>query len=170
VSAATGWLLAAAAVLGAGHAPARRVACAMPEHRQFDFWLGDWDAFEAPHRDSLVARTRVDLILDGCVLREVYEGRNGLTGQSFSLYDAARRRWHQSWVTNRGQLLELDGGMDRDRMVLAGPQAGTDGGSVEIRGVWSREGNGVRETAETSADGGKTWKPLFDLVFLPHRP
>jgi hypothetical protein len=27
---------------------------------------------------------------------------------------------------------------------------------------------GVRETAETSADGGTTWKPLFDLVFRPH--
>jgi hypothetical protein len=170
VSGAIGWVLAVAAVLGAGLAPARRAACALPEQRQFDFWLGDWDAFEADRRDSLVARTRVDVILDGCVLREVYEGRNGLTGQSFSLYDAARRRWHQSWVTNRGQLLELDGGLDRERMVLAGPVSRADGGSDGIRGVWSREGDGVRETAMTSADGGKTWKPLFDLVFRRHRP
>ncbi len=27
---------------------------------------------------------------------------------------------------------------------------------------------GVRETAVTSADDGKTWAPLFDLVFRPH--
>jgi ketosteroid isomerase-like protein len=27
---------------------------------------------------------------------------------------------------------------------------------------------GVRETAVTSTDGGKSWKPWFDLVFRPH--
>ena len=168
--AAAGWLLAGAVLLGPSHAPVGRAGCATPEHRQFDFWVGDWDALEASGGDSVVARTRVDLILDGCVLREVYDGRNGLSGQSFSIYDAARRRWHQSWVTNRGQLLLLEGGMDGERMVLAGPNRGPDGGIVEIRGVWRRERGGVRETAETSRDGGKTWKPLFDLVFRPHRP
>jgi hypothetical protein len=27
----------------------------------------------------------------------------------------------------------------------------------------------VRETADTSADGGKTWTPWFDLEFRPRR-
>jgi hypothetical protein len=62
----------------------------------------------------------VDLILDGWVVREVYEHRSGLTGQSFSMYDASRHVWHQSWVTNRGHLLVLEGGMDGERIVLTG--------------------------------------------------
>ena len=50
--------------------------CAGPEYRRFDFWAGDWDAYEvgAVGADTKpVARTRVDVILGGCALREVYE-------------------------------------------------------------------------------------------------
>lgn len=35
------------------------------------------------------------------------------------------------------------------------------------RGVWKPEKGGVRESAVTSADGGKTWEPWFDLMFRP---
>ncbi len=146
--------------------------CATSEYRQFDFWIGDWDTFELNDRDKVVARNRVDSILDGCVLREVYEQRDGLTGQSFTIYDLARKVWHQSWVTNRGQLLVLEGGMQGDRIVLTGtvPAAAADGKPVQLRGVWTRVEGGVRETAERSGDGGKTWQPLFDIVFRPHKP
>jgi len=58
----------------------RPTFCSGPEYRQFDFWLGDWDTFEAG-KVEVVARTRVDRILDGCVLREDYESANGLEGQ-----------------------------------------------------------------------------------------
>lgn len=146
-------------------------ACAAPEYRQFDFWIGDWDTFDLGARDKVVARNHVDSILDGCVLREVYEQRDGLTGQSFTIYDRARKVWHQSWVTNRGQLLVLEGGMQEGRMVLTGDYgASADGKRRLIRGVWARVEGGVRETADTSDDGGKSWKPLFDIVFRPHKP
>jgi len=32
-----------------------------------------------------------------------------------------------------------------------------------------RQGDGVRETAERSLDGGKRWKIEFDILFKPHR-
>jgi len=47
--------------------------------------------------------------------------------------------------------------------VLQGPYP--PGSTTLIRGAWKRLGDGVRETAETSRDAGKTWYPLFDLVF-----
>ena len=147
----------------------KRAPCAASEYRQFDFWLGDWDTFEADAPDKIVARNRVSNILDGCALLEVYEQRDGLNGQSFTIYDAARKVWHQSWVTNRGQLLTIEGGMQGDRMVLTGIDRGTDGNTRLIRGVWKRVAGGVRETAETSNDDGKTWKPLFDIIFRPHK-
>jgi hypothetical protein len=149
---------------------AKPASCRSPEHRQFDFWVGDWDAYDVDHRDSVVARNRVDLILDRCVLREVYEGRNGLSGQSFSIYDTTRRVWHQTWVTNRGQLLVLEGRLVGDRMVLLGADRGPDGKPVQLRGVWTQAEGGVRETAETSGDDGRTWKPLFDILFRRHTP
>jgi len=77
-------------------------------YRQFDFWAGDWDVLDV-RRSIPVTHARIDLILDGCVLREDYEGTDGHKGQSFAIYDAARKVWHQSWVTNRGELLEIEG-------------------------------------------------------------
>lgn len=155
---------------GTGSArPQPRKSCRSAEYRQFDFFVGDWDAYDAGKPSGIRARNRVDLILGGCVVREDYDGRNGLHGQSFSLYDAARRRWHQSWVTNRGELLLLDGGMRDGRMVLTGTHRAADGTSALIRGIWYRQGADVRETATRSTDGGKTWKPLFDIVFRAHR-
>jgi ketosteroid isomerase-like protein len=111
---------------------------------------------------------RVDRILDGCVLREDYQDTAGHKGQSFSIYDAGLRQWHQSWVTNRGQLLLLDGGVQGDEVVLSATEHLVDGKSKLIRGTWKSVAGGVRETAVTSTDDGKTWKPWFDLMFRPH--
>ena len=154
-----------------GHVPSRQspgaTPCSALEYRQFDFWLGDWDAFDAG-QPALVARTRVDRTLDGCVLWENYQGSNGLKGQSFSLYDSSRRVWHQSWATNRGQLLIIEGRLEDGRMVLTGRDRAADGSERLVRGTWKPMNGGVRETAVTSADGGNSWHPWFDLVFRPH--
>ena len=48
-------------------------------------------------------------------------------------------------------------------MVLTGVDH-AKGGRL-VRGTWKPENGGVRETAVTSTDGGRTWKPWFDLVF-----
>src|SRR5215831_8522447 len=92
--------------------------CQSPENHQWDFWVGDWDGFDFANQTTPVARVHLDRILDGCVLREDYQDANGNKGQSFSIYDAGRKVWHQSWVTNRGQLLLLDGGMQDGSMTL----------------------------------------------------
>ena len=95
----------------------RSGVCLAPEYQQFDFWMGDWDVFDVDNPSTTVARVRVDHIPDGCVLREDYQGTDGLKGQSFSLYDVFRKVWHQNWVTNRGRLLVIEGQMQAGKMV-----------------------------------------------------
>ena len=159
----------AAAHISAQHL-SQQAFCSAPEYRQFDFWLGDWDAFDAG-KAQVVARVRVDRILDGCVLRENYERvKGGLHGQSLSLYDASRNIWHQSWATNRGELLSIEGKLANGEMVLAGAERSADGAEKLVRGVWKPINGGVQETAVTSLDAGKTWQPWFDLVFRRHSP
>jgi hypothetical protein len=148
---------------------AQHSQCAAPEFRQFDFWIGDWDAFDADNPATPVARTKVDQIRDGCVLHEDYQDTNGLRGQSFSIYDAAAKKWHQSWVTNRGGLLLLDGQLRGGEMVLSAVDHTPDGKERQVRGSWEAITGGVRETAVTSIDSGKNWKPWFDIVFRPHK-
>src|SRR4051794_40501808 len=51
--------------------------CADQTYRQFDFWIGDWDAFDADG-SKLSARVKVTPILGGCALHEEYLGVDGL--------------------------------------------------------------------------------------------
>jgi ketosteroid isomerase-like protein len=143
-------------------------ACMAPENHQFDFWAGDWDVFDLAEADKYVAHVQVDRILGGCVLREDYQDTNGHKGQSFSIFDASHKQWHQSWVTNRGQLLLLNGGLQSGEMVLTAVERTTEGKDKQIRGTWKALDEGVRETAVTSLDGGTTWALWFDLMFKPH--
>ncbi|HEY6928807.1 MAG TPA: nuclear transport factor 2 family protein [Thermoanaerobaculia bacterium] len=165
-------LFAAAGLLGVFAAAAvlaeTSPRCGSAEHRRFDFWSGDWDAYDVGGANKPIARAHVDIILEGCALREIYEQEDGVVGQSFTAYDASRQLWHQTWVTNRGTLLQIDGAFRDDAITMQGTRRTAQGGKEIIRGVWRPEGAGVRETADTSIDGGATWKPLFDIRFQRH--
>ena len=163
-------VLAAAAASGAEGKKSASAPCSAPEYRQFDFFTGNWDVFDFGADSKVKARLRVAKILDGCVIHEDYKSveAGGLHGESFSLYDAPSRRWHQSWVTNRGELILLDGGLEGGRMVLTGAVTGAAGGKSLLRGTWIPGPGSVRETAVASADGGRTWTPAFDIVLRPH--
>lgn len=176
-------LICAAAAVLLGHAsrswceqlPAnahgqKPMPCADSAYRQFDFWIGDWDVFDVERPTVIVAHARIELILNGCVLHEVYEGTEGLKGESFSIYDATRNTWHQSWVTDRGQLLTIEGHLRGGAIVLEGTDHLADGKPRQVRGEWRSENHGVREIAARSTDGGVTWVPWFDLLFRPHLP
>ncbi|MGC1616984.1 MAG: hypothetical protein WA765_00700 [Candidatus Acidiferrum sp.] len=145
-------------------------SCSAPEYHQFDFWLGDWDSFDigTTKKD---AHIRVNRILDGCVIHEDYQGLSGHQGESFSIYDATRKLWHQTWVTNHGELLIIEGKFQSGEMVLSGSDLTSTGEKREVRGVWKPLPDGsVRETAVISFDFGKSWRPWFDLIFRSHTP
>ena len=144
--------------------------CSAAEYRQLDFWIGDWDTFEAdaPGGPS-IARARVEPIAEGCAIRELYEQGDGLVGDSILGYDPVRRQWQQTWVTNRGSIMVLWGNFKDGVLVLEGESHLRDGTSVMQRITWKSEGDGVRESAVMSKDEGKTWTPAFDVLFLKHR-
>ncbi len=141
--------------------------CTSSEHRQLDFWIGDWDVVDIDAPQTVVARAQVTGILGGCAIHEDYQQIDGFKGQSFSTFDRARGVWHQTWVTNRGSLLVVEGRMENGMLLLTG----TDNIKKALFRVWWKpEGGAVRERAEISSDHGKTWKMLFDMQFKPHQP
>jgi hypothetical protein len=156
-----------AAFLLASPAAGATPSCSAPEYRQFDFWIGDWDVYDVGDSKPSM-RIQVEKILDGCALRETYRDVNGMLGESLNLYDAARKVWQQTWATNRGQVLLLEGNLENGRMAFRATEQTADG-PLLWRAIWIPQGREVRETAETSADGGKTWKPKFDIVFRKHK-
>ena len=164
--------LAASGVACAGFAwaappPLISPACSAAEYRQLDFWIGDWDTFEADATDGpSIARARVETIAQGCGIHELYEQTDGLIGDSILSYDPVRKQWQQTWVTNRGSLMVLWGNVKDGALVLEGESHLHDGTSVRQRITWKRQDKGVRESAVLSKDGGKTWAPAFDVLFL----
>ncbi len=139
--------------------------CSTRNHRQFDFWIGEWNVTSG---DQHAGTNSIEVILDGCALQENWQGAGqpGLTGTSFNIYDQANDKWHQTWVDNTGTLLELDGGMAGGTMVLSGRRPSQDGSSmVTHRITWTPNRDGsVRQLWEASGNG-KEWTVLFDGLY-----
>lgn len=149
-------------------APSKPLPCSAPAYRQFDFWLGEWDVFEEGG-STAEARASVTRIQNNCGLREQYEGTDGGSGESLSMYDPSTSEWQQTWLSSRGQIVFIHGTLQGEAMTLSGTDD-SGGGHRLVRGVWKPESGGVRETAERSSDDGKTWTPWFDLSFRKRSP
>ena len=134
--------------------------CASAEHRQFDFWLGDWQV----HRpDGAIAGiNRIQREYGGCVVHERYATGKGYSGESLNVYDAARKVWHQTWVDSTGLLLTLEGGWTGKAMVLQGEAVQPDGTRSRQRITWTPNADGsVRQLWEI-AGANDAWTVVFD--------
>ncbi len=127
-------------------------SCTGPEFRQFDFWLGTWDVTNPAGKP--VGTNVITSELKGCVLHEHWSGMGGNHGESFNLYDATTKKWHQTWVDDSGSLLLLDGALTGGAMILSNPT-----NRITYQVLPDRR---VRQLWETTADGGKTWSVSFD--------
>jgi hypothetical protein len=159
------FLLGSLGAAAATAQPATPPPCSAPEHRQFDFWVGDWDVFDPAGKK--LGTNSIKLILNKCALHESWTG-TGMSGHSYNIYFAPEKRWHQTWVDSQGSLLELNGRFEDGKMVLSGEGAGTNGGRTKHRLIWSKlEGGRLRQVWESSSDGGATWTVAFDGTYVP---
>lgn len=142
-------------------------SCAAPEYAQLDFWVGEWEV--RPFAGgAFVAKSRIEKLYGGCAIREHWMPFKGGGGGSLSLYDRQLGAWHQSWVDSSGSRVEFTGGMRGEAMVLTGLWRGVANGKDGlVRMTYTREQAGVRQLGEVSTDGGRTWGPSFDFLYLP---
>ncbi|MEL7451222.1 MAG: hypothetical protein AAFN78_18565 [Pseudomonadota bacterium] len=140
--------------------------CSTEHYRHFDFWLGEWDVTAAgatePTGSNVIASRH-----GGCVVLEQYTA-GAFTGMSINFYDGVTKRWHQSWMSNAGAAVHLQGGLDENgAMVLSdeGLTVNRVTGTVN-RITWTPSKDGtVRQLWEQSADDGGTWKVVFDGLY-----
>lgn len=172
------WVLATGAVLALGTPPevwGQQVevgsdpaeesiieACAGAEHRQFDFWVGEWEVTDA--KGQIAGTNEIARVANGCGLSEYWRGAAGTNGTSLNWYDPSSGEWHQLWV-GLGLYLHLKGGLEGERMVLSGERE-TAKGTVIDRISWTPlEGDRVRQLWEVSPDGGASWQVVFDGMY-----
>jgi len=143
--------------------------CCTPEYRQFDFWLGDWIAYDLQKEEEIVAGyNTIVLLQDSCVLQENWSSGSGAySGTSYNWYDRENDRWHQSWIDNQGGSLRLSGKLEAGKMVLySEPMNGSKGQVMINRITWTPGSDGtVRQHWELSRDRGGSWETLFDGLY-----
>lgn len=148
----------AASIAACAQGATPRGACTAPEHRRFDFWVGEWRVTQGGRP---AGENTIRPILNGCALEEAWRGTSGVEGRSLTFYDRRRRRWHQTWIDADGDPLQLDGAWRDGAMRLEGGGA-DDAGPLRHRITWTPEpGGGVRQHWETSRDGTQ-WRTVFD--------
>jgi hypothetical protein len=140
-------------------------SCAAPEHRQFDFWLGEWEVYGAPGTPAdgkLQGTNRIESSSSGCSLTETWRSARGVEGRSLNVYDAVAKQWRQFWVGGDGGVLQLAGHFRDGRMVLSGELPKQEGGMQQQRITWTpNEDRSVAQQWDTSDDGGATWNTIF---------
>jgi hypothetical protein len=145
--------------------------CSRPEYRQFDFWLGEWEAFGV--NGNKAGDSKISLILDSCIILEEWTSASvfsGLrfAGKSFNTYNAATRQWQQTWVDNTGGSNEyLKGIFDKDRIVFSTTPFRLSKDTMAIRKLtfYNLGPDKVRQHGEISKDDGKTWATEYDLEY-----
>ncbi len=164
---------------GADRAPLEQSAapstCDTPQHRQFDFWVGDWQVFDAA-TNQLVGFDRVEKHTEGCIIQQnltfttdLYR-RPGvkyrLAGISVNRFDGDA--WLEMWADNQWGAIFLRGMPDASgAMVLIStvPSRHRD-----VKLVWEKHTDGtVRILQYVAPAGSGKWAQYGDLIYRPNR-
>lgn len=178
----TGTVLVAAAVLGAAPAEAQEPACATPEARRFDFWIGEWDVANRHRNPRQPADTtwyetgdavdRVYPILDGCAIVEHWEGYlsyDHVLGFSVRAWDPEKRAWVilLNWPGKNGPgFSTLTGTFEDGVGAFYREVRRPDGSSVRVRFRFADvTPESLRWDGYRSTDGGETWTGFWIMDF-----
>jgi hypothetical protein len=161
-----------ASLRGSGHFDAivlqvernERPCAHVAEHRQFDFWIGEWRV--ATPEGNPAGQNSITVENGDCWIREHWTSAVAGTGQSFNFYNPTTKTWHQTWVDDQGEVAEFDGTFRDGAMRLEGYRQGPNGSRIPARLTLTPRPDGtVRQLGENSTDSGKTWTVLYDLIY-----
>jgi len=148
-----------------------QVPCSKPEYRQFDFWIGEWEAYATNGKKG--GDSKISLMLDSCTILEEWTStglQNGLrfAGKSYNMYNAAQKKWQQYWVDNTGNITRyFNGHYEEGKMIVQTDNEKVNDTLWQIQKMtfYNLSADKVRQHGETSNDNGKTWTTSFDLEY-----
>ncbi|MBI4907652.1 MAG: hypothetical protein HY820_28775 [Acidobacteria bacterium] len=128
--------------------------CDGPEFHQFDFWIGDWQVRSG---GQTVGYSRIESLLNGCLIVENWYGLDGDIGKSMNFYDRRSSTWRQVYV-GAGWNIDYQGAPVEGGMQFLAKQ-----GSVRLTFTRDREGL-VRQHKQQSPDG-TDWRTVYDFTY-----
>jgi hypothetical protein len=145
--------------------------CSRPEYRQFDFWVGEWEAFGLNGQKA--GDSKISLMLDSCVILEEWTSatvNRGLryAGKSFNTWNATSKQWQQTWVDNAGGSNEyLVGRFEDNKIIFSSSSFKFSKDTIAVRKMTFTNLSPVklRQHGQISKDNGVTWATEYDLEY-----
>lgn len=135
-----------------------------PDHRQLDFWLGDWVVYN--QYGAVYASDTITKDLRGCALIENFHIANSFHGYSSNFYDPQIKKWRMEWVDQTGTVVLMSGYWNGTSMKYQGEMAASTGKITGTRMTMTPKSDGsIHQLTEQSTDNGTTWTTAFDLTF-----
>ncbi len=87
----------------------------------FDFWIGDLDLIWESGENFGTGENSIFKTLNNAVIQENFKviddaNMNGYMGKSWSVFNASKGIWYQTWVDNQGAYLEFIGEFNNNRI------------------------------------------------------
>ncbi|MEL6328424.1 MAG: hypothetical protein AAFR38_02085 [Planctomycetota bacterium] len=166
----TALLVAGLACLGAsGVRPAAAAAADEAGTRssedQLGFWVGSWDCYG--RSGSLNGTNTLEWRVGGRVIHESWRAVDDTFGESWNWFDQEERAWKQVWVDQNGSDLEFTGEPEGSGIRFRAERETPEGRALVEMFVRPIEHGWVRQTGTRSLDGGATWEPRYDLIYVP---
>jgi tetratricopeptide (TPR) repeat protein len=135
------------------------------EAKQFDFFVGEWTAFNPQAR--AVGTSVIQRIANGCGVLENWRDGFGNEGKSINFYDPGDKRWHQYWMGSNGMPMRYAGVYRDGAIRYEGEKSGANGAKTLTRLTFFKvDENTVRQLAENSSDDGTTWTATYDFKYV----
>lgn len=148
-----------------------RLPCSHPEYRQFDFWIGEWEAFGKNGQKA--GDSKISLILDSCIILEEWTSASvnqGIryAGKSFNTWNTATKQWQQTWVDNVSGANEyLQGKFEDNKIIYTSSPFPVSKDTMAIRKMTftNLSPEKLRQHGEISKNNGISWTTEYELEY-----
>jgi hypothetical protein len=149
--------------------------CDTPQHHQFDFWVGDWQVFEAKS-NQLVAYDRVEKLAHGCIVQQnltmitdLYRGPGvpwRMSGIGVNRFDG--EGWLELWADDTWGAIALRGMPDASAAMVLTTVVPSRNRDLKL--VWEKKPDGsVRQLQYVAPAGSGKWQLFGDLIYRRNR-
>ncbi|MCC6583809.1 MAG: tetratricopeptide repeat protein [Chitinophagales bacterium] len=138
-----------------------------PESHLFNFWIGEWKVYNLQGQQT--GTSKIEQILNECVIQENWTDYFGNKGKSFNFYNADTKQWQQTWVDDKGSVIEFINGKYNDNAMRfhSSRQLISNGKKCNRRlSFFNINENEVRQLGEISFDNGNTWTIEYDFKYI----
>lgn len=137
--------------------------------RDFDFWVGEWDVYNNQYPKHQVGTSIIQNTAGECLVLENWQAFNAShSGKSQNWYNPTTGKWTQLWVGSGGGNTQYSDGEYKDGAMRFKYQLPDAAGVMQPGNFifYNLGPNKVRQYQELSTDGGKTFRVIYDFIYI----